>query len=115
LLLFQLATARKITDFLRKGIDMLWSRFKVGNFITVFPTLNQSQYSINENGHRLVEMNSYDIFSCFPHEANHCGDQLQAVLMDKCYMANVGDRLQTVQPFTNKIPNNFAGCSMSRK
>jgi hypothetical protein len=52
----------KTTDFLRKGFDMLWSRFEIENFIIVLPSLNQSQYSINENVHRLVEMKNYDIF-----------------------------------------------------
>jgi len=62
LLSLQLATTRKKTDFLRKGIDMLWSQFRVVNFIIVLLSLNHSQYSINVNVHRLVEMNDYDIF-----------------------------------------------------
>lgn len=109
LLSLQLATARITTDFLRKVIDFLWSQFKVENFIIVLPSLNHSQYSINENVHRLVEMKDYDIFSYFPYETDHCGDHFQSVLMDKCYMENVGEPSHNVQPFTNKIPNNFAG------
>ena len=115
LLLLHQASARKTTDFLRKGIAMLWFRFKVENFIIVFPTLNQSQYSFNESVHRLVEMNHYDIFSWLPYEANHCDDQFQAVLMDKCYMENFEELLHNVQLFINKTPNKFAGCCMSRK
>lgn len=109
----QLATARKTTDFLRKGIDMLWSQFKVENFIIVLLSLNHSQYSINENVHRLDEINDDDIFSWFLYEANHCGEHFQAVLMDKCYTENVGELSHNIQLFTNKISNKFAGYSMS--
>jgi hypothetical protein len=52
----------KTIDFLHKGIDMLWSQFNVENFIIVLPSLNRSKYSTNENVHRLVEMNDFDIF-----------------------------------------------------
>jgi hypothetical protein len=113
LLSLQLATARKTTDFLRTVFDMLWFQFKVENFIIVLPSLNHSLYSINENVHRLVEMKDYDIFSCFPYETNHCGEHFQAVLMDKCYMENVGELSHNLQLFTNKISNNFAVCCMS--
>ena len=93
---------------------MLWSQFKVENFIFVLPSPNLSQYSIHEKLHRLVEMNNYcDIFSWFPYEANHCCEHFQAVRMGKYYMENGGEFSHNIQLFRNKIPNNFAGYTNS--
>jgi hypothetical protein len=103
----------KTTDFLPKGIDMLWSRFKVENFVIMVPNLNQSQYGINENVHGLLKVKDCDIYSWFPHETHHCGELFKAVLVNMCYAENGGELLHNVQLFLNKIPNNFAGCSMS--
>jgi hypothetical protein len=42
-----------ISDFVRKCIDMLSSRFKLKTIIVV-PNSNKSQYGINENVHGLL-------------------------------------------------------------
>jgi hypothetical protein len=94
-------------------MSMLWMDFRIDKFITMTAKSDHSHYGIHKDMHRLVESKDFDIYSCFPYEGGMCGNNVQAVLVDRCYVENSGELTYNIDLFPNKVPNNFAGCELT--
>jgi hypothetical protein len=103
----------EIENFLIFIFWLVGKGLKVENLVTVIAKHEPSQYDINEDMYGLVESKNFDIYSYFPYEGRRCGDNLQPVLVDRCYIEHAGELSYNTHLFPNKVPNSFAGCPVT--
>jgi hypothetical protein len=92
---------------------ILWRVMRIVNFVIIVANSETHQYGVNEDVYGLQESNKYDIYSYFPYEGRRCGDNFEAVLVNQCYSENAVELSNNIDLFPNKVPDDFAGCSVT--
>jgi hypothetical protein len=102
----------EINGFLSEFIKVLWY-MRIVNSVIMVANSETHQYDVFEDVYVLQESNKYDIYAFFPYEGGRCGDNLEAVLVNQCYSENAVELANNIDLFPNKVPDDFAGCSMT--